>query len=155
MVAWHNDFHTKRKKGESTIKNFRPVTLLNIIYKLWAIIITNRLAPYMNILTKETLTAYKTGRPTIDILSLAQSQIRNEETKQLILIDLAEAFDSINRNVLRVILYEKGLPWEFTKHIKWDIDDTNYARNINVLSAPNVATIKGFSRGSQLVTCFS
>ena len=72
----------------------------------------------MDILTKETQSAYKTGRPTIDILSLIQNQIQNEETRQLILIDLSKAFGPINRNILWTILYGTGLPCEFIKQIK-------------------------------------
>ena len=63
-------FIPKGKKDKSTLKNSRPITLLNIVYKIWAIIYTNRLTPYMNLLTQETQSAYKTGRSTIDILSL-------------------------------------------------------------------------------------
>merc|ERR1712112_158607 len=108
----------KGKKDKSTLKNFRPITLLNIVYKIWAIIFTNRLTPYMNLLTQETQSAYKTGRSTIDILSLIQNQIQNEDTRQLILIDLSKAFDSIDRNILWTVLYEKGLPWDFIKQLR-------------------------------------
>ena len=72
----------------------------------------------MSLLTNETQTAYKTGRSTIDILSLIQNQIQNEETRQLLLIDLSKAFDSIDRDILWTTLYEKGLPWDLIKQLR-------------------------------------
>ena len=77
MDARNNDLHTQGRKDKTTLNNFRPITLLNIVYKIWAIVITNRLTPYMNLLTQETQSAYETGRSTIDILSLIQNQIQN------------------------------------------------------------------------------
>jgi len=72
----------------------------------------------MDLLTRETQTEYKTGRSEIDILSLVQNRIHHDTTKQLILIDLSKEFDTIDRNILWTILYEKGLPWDMIRCIK-------------------------------------
>ena len=44
---------------DKSIKNYRPITLLNSIYEIWATVITNRLKPIMNILTNETQHGFK------------------------------------------------------------------------------------------------
>ena len=49
----------KGKKDQTAIQNYRPITLLNIIYKIWAIIMTEKLAAVMNVVTTELQTAYK------------------------------------------------------------------------------------------------
>ena len=36
------------------IKNYRPITLLNTVYKILTTISTNKIAPYMNIRTDDT-----------------------------------------------------------------------------------------------------
>ena len=72
----------------------------------------------MNLLTKETQTAYKQGRSTIDILSVVQNLLKNNNTQMLILIDLSKAFDSINRDILWTVLYEKGIPWDMVKQLR-------------------------------------
>ena len=51
-----------------SIRNYRPITLLNSIYKIWATVITNRLKPIMNILTNETQHGYKIKKSTVDII---------------------------------------------------------------------------------------
>ena len=49
-----------RKTGcTKEIKNYRPITLLRSIYKIWSEITTNRLKPIMDILTKETQRGYE------------------------------------------------------------------------------------------------
>ena len=106
------------QKDRAQITYFRPITLIDIIYKAWAIIMTDRLTPYMGLLSRETQTEYKTRRSTLDILSLIQNRLQNEATKKLILLDLSEAFDSITRNILWAILYEKELPWNLIKQIR-------------------------------------
>ena len=42
-----------------TIENYRHIKLLNIIYKIWGAIMTNRLKSITNLLTKETQRGYK------------------------------------------------------------------------------------------------
>ena len=97
----------KQNKDRTKINNFRPITLINMVYKIWALLMTNRITPYAGLLTRETQTAYKTGRSTLDILSLIRYKIQHGETKQLILVGRSKEFGFINRNMLRAILYRK------------------------------------------------
>ena len=57
------------KTGDKrNINNYRPITLLNSIYKIWATIITNKLKPYMNLRTCEMQHGYKIKKSTVDII---------------------------------------------------------------------------------------
>ena len=94
------------------------MAIINIIYKIRAIIMTKRLTPYMNLLTKETQIAYKQGRSSVDVLPLVRHLLKFNEARQLILIDLSESFDSINRNTIWTVLYEKGIPWEMIARLR-------------------------------------
>merc|ERR1712112_477018 len=81
-----------KAKERNILKNYRPITLLNMIYKIWATILSNRLTPIPNLLTSESQTAYKNSRSTLDVLSLLQKNIKNDSTTGLILIDISKAF---------------------------------------------------------------
>ena len=113
-----------RKKGEKTkTDNYRPITLVNVIYKILAIIITRRIAPIMNILTDEKQTAYKSNRATTDVLSIIETYTRRmkkgeEKNKSITLIDLSKAFDRANRLNIYSILAKKGIPIELIKIIR-------------------------------------
>ena len=64
------------KKGdERKINNYRPITRLPTIYKIWPTILSNRLTPILNLLTNEQQCAYKTKKSTMDIIYLIKKQI--------------------------------------------------------------------------------
>ena len=52
----------------------------------------------MHLLTRETQTAYKTGRPASDILVIIQNRKHNAGAEQLLLIGRSEVFDSVGRH---------------------------------------------------------
>ena len=59
--SWENGISMYiHKSGSSEIlKNLRPITILNSIYKVCASIVTYKLTPFMNLLTNEARRAYK------------------------------------------------------------------------------------------------
>ena len=92
-------FLYKGKKGITDIRNNRPITLLNIIYKFRAMIMKERLSAVSNIVTTELQTAYKSGRSTLEILTI-NTQIKTDGTKHIIMLGLSKAFDSVGRELL-------------------------------------------------------
>ena len=75
MGKRNGDIHIKRK-CQMEIQNYRPITLINIIYKIWDIVMTEKHAVIMNIITAELQTAYKKGRSTLDILTIINKLIK-------------------------------------------------------------------------------
>ena len=61
-----------RKKNETgdINNNCRPITLMNIIHKLWDAIMPYRLNPLLNLLTQDSQYAYKSNKSTIDGLEM-------------------------------------------------------------------------------------
>ena len=104
----------------------------------------------MDLLTKDTQTAYKIARATIEILPVDQDQIQTDETKQLLLTDCAKAFGAVARNTPWAILYENCQPRSFTQEIRsghiWTKLCTKYSGNIAPLQYNN----KGVYQGSPL-----
>ena len=95
-------------KDPRGIQYMRPISLINIIYKLWDVVYVNRPTPYANLIAKETQAGYANRRSEIDIPSIVRNQVRNEETKHLLHIDLSMAIGLPYRNTLWTIAYEKG-----------------------------------------------
>jgi len=91
--------------------------LLNIIYKICAAIMTEKLSVITNIITTELQTAYKSGRSALDILTI-NKQIKTDETKHIITMCLSKAFDSVNWELLWAIIYKKGIPRKLIQRIR-------------------------------------
>ena len=81
-------------------------------------IMTERLSVIMNIVTTELQTAYKSGRPTLDILPIINRQIKTDETKHIIMLDLSKSFGSVNRELSRAVIYKKGIPIQLIRRIR-------------------------------------
>ena len=69
-------------------------------------------------LTDERQHAYKHNKSTIDVIYNIKRNLIKKQCKGEILLDLAKAFDRIDRTKLWNILYQKGLPINLIKQIK-------------------------------------
>ena len=79
-------------------------------YKIWAIVMTSRIPPLLNLLTHELQCAYKKNRSAGDIIIFTKTRIRTKETHGSIHFALTDAFCKINRAELWKTQYGKGLP---------------------------------------------
>ena len=90
---------------------------MSIIYKIWTMVMAEKL-PVMNIIATELQTAYKCGRSTLAILSIINKQIKTDETKHIIMIDISKAFGSVNRDLLWAIMYKDEVPKRQMRRIR-------------------------------------
>ena len=88
------------KKGDKTLlKNYRPITLLSHVYKLFSRVITNRLARRFDDFQPPEQAGFRKGYSTIDhIHTLRQVIQKTEEYNRplcLAFVDYEKAFDSV------------------------------------------------------------
>jgi hypothetical protein len=95
-------------------KNYRPITLLNVAYKIFAIILNQRLANIVEPTLGEYQSGFRPNRSTVDnIFILRQITEKFYEFKidiQNIFIDYSHAFDSIIRESMQTALYLNKIP---------------------------------------------
>ena len=95
-------------------KNYRPITLLNVAYKILATILCNKLSEIMEGKLGEYQTGFRPNRSTVDnIFTLRQTYEKccehNIELHSAF-IDFNQAFDSINRGTVITVLKEMQIP---------------------------------------------
>ena len=117
MDGWNNGID-QQENATGNLDNYQPITLIRIIYKLWATITSDRLNPLLNLLTKDSIYEYKSKKSTIDVTPMTNTQVKNSNEQQMILFDFAKAFGSIERGNLWTRLYEAGVPSEFAQFPK-------------------------------------
>ena len=139
------------KKGkENDINNYRPICLLQTIYKIWATILTNRLSPILNLLTNDNQCAYKAKRSTYDAIYYIKKNFSKNLIDGHIAFDLSKAFDRIDRNKLWWTLYRKGLPIRLINFIINGHSDNTLSGRHNGNIGKAVNNDKGVFQGSPI-----
>ena len=111
------------KKGDlSWPKNYRGIMLLEIAYKIVAIILHCRLEPIMESLDQEPQCGFRTGRSCMDsifTIKIALKKRREHGLESWVLfLDLVKAFDRVPRQVLWSILEKFGVPAKLVSLLK-------------------------------------
>ena len=94
----------KKGKQRQFIKNWRPLSMISVLYKIAAAAIANRIKPYLTKLISETQTGFVSGRyigeSTRLVYDIMDFTERHDISGQLMLIDFEKAFDSISWNFI-------------------------------------------------------
>ena len=111
------------KKGEKeNLKNYRPLSLTNIDYKIIAFVLSRRLQRVVHKLISENQTAYVKGRyigiNARTILDIYEYCENNNIDGSLIFLDFEKAFDSVEWNFMYKVLEKFNFGKYFINWIK-------------------------------------
>ena len=112
----------KDTKDRRFLKNWRPISLLCVTYKLASTVIANRMKPYIDKIVSKSQTGFLSGRNISESTRLIYDIMHYTEVKKineiLLLIDFAKAFDSISWTFIYKILSYFGFDDDLLKWIK-------------------------------------
>jgi exonuclease III len=98
----------KGDKPREYLKNWRPISLLNVTYKIGSSCIANRIKTVLPSLIDEDQTGFMSGRYIGDNLRLLYDVIHylkeNDKSGLLVSIDFEKAFDSVDWNYMNKVL---------------------------------------------------
>lgn len=121
------------KKGDPRLaKNYRGISLVNSVYKLYANIITDKLQKFIedNKCLPDCQNGFRKGRSTIDNIYILNTCIQSAicEKSQLfaVFVDYKAAFDRVNREKLFVKLAKLNVPDFLTEAIRELYRETRY-----------------------------
>ena len=108
----------KKRGDRKYLKNWRPISLLNVDYKFFSKVITSRLSKVLSFIIHPDQTCSIPGR-SIFLISLYTLDYieRTNEKAVLVSLDQEKAFDRVNRSFLLDLLVAVGFDRDFCRWI--------------------------------------
>jgi hypothetical protein len=140
------------KGGErSTLKNWRPISLLNCPYKVVAKILATRLKELLPRLVQPQQTGFVHGRHIQDnILAVKLLQERSRKSKSplaMLLLDFTKAYDLVDHHYLLAILAAMGFSPLFVNLVKGLITSSSAKVHFNGLFTGRFPLERGVKQG--------
>ena len=131
----------KGDKSRELLKNWRPISLLSVVYKLASSVIANRLKTVLDKLISKTQTGFIEGRFIGESTRLVYDVMQFTEEKNipglLMLIDFEKAFDTVSWKFMYKVFQFFGFGKSFMRWIElFNTDFTASILQVGVLSEP-------------------
>ena len=102
------------KKGSTAeLKNYRPISLLNTLYKVFAAVLQRRMEKKVEEKLHDTQYGFRKGRGTAEAIHCIRRIIdKGESTRKktiLVLLDWEKAFDKVNHQALNMAMKRMGV----------------------------------------------
>ena len=112
----------KPGKDQSKIQNWRPISLLNIDYKILSKILANRLNEILPDIIHSDQSGFMRGRSTsdniFDLLAMLEAHKKNDQSIILTSYDFFKAFDTVSHSVLYRVMREFNIDDKFISMVK-------------------------------------
>ena len=137
------------------IKNWRPITLLNVDYKIFTHAVKNRIIETLPNLISQAQTGFQAGKSTQDnliLMSLVLEHFENdsEDDGILLQVDFQRAFDSVEHHFLFKVMENMGFGSYILRLVKTAFTGCMSFININGHLSPAIYLCRGLHQGSPL-----
>jgi len=145
-----------KKLGASSVHQFWPISLCNIIYKIISKLLANRLKPLLDKVISPFQTAFVPGRLIQDNSILAHEMLHTLKQKRgrgglmAINIDMENAFDKMEWPFLLAILKQLGFHDKWINWIRICISTTSFFVLLNGSSFGHFKPSRGLRQGDPL-----
>jgi hypothetical protein len=137
-----------------SFNDFRPISLCNLVYKLISKVIANRIKPFLGRSLSAEQLGFLKGRRIQDAIGAAHEcihSIKQKNLKALIMkLDLKKAFDSIDWEFLRLVLFAVGFGEKLSNWILACVTSANFAVLINGEATSFFKNERGLRQGCPL-----
>uniref|UniRef100_A0A803TF39 Reverse transcriptase domain-containing protein n=1 Tax=Anolis carolinensis TaxID=28377 RepID=A0A803TF39_ANOCA len=104
----------KENSDPENVKNYRPISLLNVDYKIFSNVIAERFKRFLKDWVKEDQTGFlpdrhqkENVRTVIDLIEYYE--INNQKEVMLLALDAEKAFDNVNWNFVKMLIKEMDI----------------------------------------------
>jgi exonuclease III len=144
----------KGDKSRDFLKNWRPISLLNVIYKIGSACIANRIKTVLPTLVSDDQTGFMSGRYMGDNLRLIYDTIAYLDEQNLpgllLNIDFEKAFDSLDWSFMFKVLRAFGFGEDICRWISTFYNNIKSAVIINGTISPWFSVNRGCRQGDPI-----
>ena len=142
----------KNKGSASDPSNYRPISILSPVYKVWTKAMTWKCDRIIRDIASTWQFGFRKERGTREALYAAQTLLSEVKSGDLslALLDLSKAFDRCNRKLLYSKLLELGAPKDFVSQLRHGHQHTKLRACFDGAVADPVEVQKGVYQGSPL-----
>lgn len=158
LQLFHLNFGTitllPKKEGASRIEQFCPICLLNVSFKIFTKVGTDRLTKMAHSVVQSSQTAFMPGRNILEGVVLLHETLHELHSKKLdgvlVKVDFEKAYDKVKWCFLQQTLRMKGFCEIWRKHIDHFIRKGSVGIKVNDDVGHFFQTLKGLRQGDPM-----
>ena len=158
LPIFHLNFGTiillPKKEDATQIQQYRPICLLNVSFKIFTKVTTNRVTAVAHKVIRPTQTAFMPGRHILEGVVILHETIHELHRKKLdgvlLKIDFEKAYDKVNWSFLQQALRMKGFHPTWCEWIKKITSRGSVGIRVNDDIGHYFQTLKGLRQGDPL-----
>jgi hypothetical protein len=143
-----------KKENATQIQQYRPICLLNVCFKIFTKVGTNRITSVAPKVIKPTQTAFMPGRHILEGVVVLHETIHELHRKKmdgvLFKIDFEKAYDKVKWSFLQQILRMKGFSQKWCHLISTFVEGGSVGIRVNDDIGHYFQTMKGLRQGDPL-----
>lgn len=144
----------QKKENVTLVKDFRPISLTTLAYKVVAKVLSERLKQVMDAIISPTQSAFIEGRQILDPILIANEAVEDYRAKRkkgwILKLDLEKAFDRVNWNFLEKNLSLKKFSSKWISWIMGCLKNPKYSVFINGKPRGRITASRGIRQGDPL-----
>ncbi|OMO53937.1 reverse transcriptase [Corchorus capsularis] len=140
----------------TSVKDFRPITLLNTCYKILSKVLVNRMRPILQRIIGPFQNSFLAGRSTTDNILITQeivhtlSNLKGRKGAMILKIDLQKAYDNVSWEFLHEVLNFFGFPTQLISLIMFCVTNIDLSIIWNGDALPSFKPQQGLRQGDPL-----
>jgi hypothetical protein len=136
------------------MKNFRPISLCNVLYKICSKVLANRLRGFLDEIISEEQSAFVPGRLITDNVLIAYTHyLKRKKGKSgacAIKLDMAKTYDRVEWEYLRQIMLKLGFHSTFVSLIMRCVESVSMSVRINGNLTESLRPSRGIRQGDPI-----